>query len=42
MKYELTNNKQNGLTQIRALKDFGEVRNGDLGGWIENENNMGI
>ena len=40
MKYELTDNKENGLTQIRALKDFGSVKAGDLGGWIESEKNL--
>lgn len=28
------------LYQIRALKDFGAVKAGDLGGWIENETNL--
>ena len=40
MKYELTDNKKNGLTQIRALRDFGAVKAGDLGGWIESEKNL--
>ena len=44
MKYKFTNNKKtiNGTTlyQIQALKDFGDVKNGDLGGWIEAENNL--
>lgn len=26
--------------RIRALKDFGNVKKGDLGGWIESENNL--
>lgn len=26
--------------QIRALKDFGDVKAGDLGGWIESEENL--
>ena len=28
------------LHRIRALKDFGDVRKGDLGGFVENENNL--
>jgi hypothetical protein len=43
-KYELTaesvefNGKQ--LYRIRALKDFGGIKAGDLGGYIESENNL--
>jgi predicted acyltransferase (DUF342 family) len=44
MKYKLTNNtkKINGITlyQIQSLKDFADVKNGDLGGWIETEDNL--
>ena len=43
-KYELTTNKINFegkiLYQIKALKDFGEVKKGDLGGYIESEANL--
>ena len=28
------------LHQIRAIRDFGEVKAGDLGGWIESEQNL--
>lgn len=28
------------LRRLRALRDFGDVRAGDLGGWIENESNL--
>ena len=28
------------LYQIKALKDFGNVKKGELGGWIESENNL--
>ncbi len=28
------------LYRIRALKDFGNVKKGDLGGWIEKESNL--
>lgn len=41
MKYILTNNTKivEGVTlyQIQALKDFYDIRGGDLGGWIEKE-----
>ena len=44
MKYELTKNfiEHNGkkLYQIKALKNFGYVRAGDLGGYIEKESNL--
>ena len=44
MKYKLTNNikKVNGITlyQIEALKDFGSVKTGDLGGFVESETNL--
>ena len=43
-KYEFTNTdlyfKEMMLHQIRALKDFGNVKKGDLGGWIESEDNL--
>ena len=43
-KYELTKpgRKIFGVTyfQIRALRDFGQVKKGDLGGLIENEINL--
>ncbi|WP_375674505.1 hypothetical protein [Bartonella sp. CL100XZDX] len=28
------------LYRIRALKDFGDVKKGDLGGWVESERNL--
>ena len=43
-KYELTdeiinyNNRK--LYKIKALKDFSDVKKGDLGGYVENENNL--
>ncbi len=44
MKYKLTNNKkefaERTLYQIEALKDFGNIKKGDLGGWIEKECNL--
>lgn len=43
-KYEMTSNtkelKGRKLFQIRALKDFGDVKVGDLGGYIEKEENL--
>ena len=43
-KYELIDETQewNGriLHRIRALADFGDVKAGDLGGWIEKEENL--
>ena len=43
-KYELTNETREFhgrvLHRIRALKDFGSVRAGDLGGWVEKEDNL--
>jgi hypothetical protein len=44
MKYKLTDNTKTiaGVTvyQIEAIKDFGSVREGDLGGWLEREHNL--
>lgn len=43
-KYELTDEilEVGGhvLHRIKALRDFGNVRKGDIGGWIENEDNL--
>ena len=43
-KYELTSEtiKFNGVTlyRIKALKDFSNIKAGDLGGWIEKEDNL--
>lgn len=39
-KYELTQERLGNLYRIRALKDFGNVKAGDLGGWIESEKNL--
>ena len=43
-KYELTTNTKmcfgQKLYQIKALKDFGDVKAGDLGGYIEKEENL--
>jgi len=40
MKYEMFGEVVDGLQRIRALKDFGDVKVGDVGGWIENESNL--
>lgn len=43
-KYTLTENVMNyngrKIYQIKALKDFGDVKAGELGGWIGNEKNL--
>lgn len=43
-KYCLTDNTiyitGNRLYQIKALKDFGKVKKGDLGGYIASEDNL--
>ena len=43
-KYELTNETkewcEHTLHRIRALKDFGAVKAGELGGWVESEHNL--
>ena len=41
MKYKLVNyNEETKLYQIKALKDFANIKAGDLGGWIEKESNL--
>ncbi len=44
-KYELTEetlqiNENQTLYRIKALRDFGDVKAGDLGGFVESENNL--
>ena len=43
-KYEFTEETKNWigrtLHRIRAVRDFGDVKDGDLGGWIEKESNL--
>ena len=46
-KYEILMDKENTiewkghtLHRIRALRDFGDIRKGDIGGFVENENNL--
>ena len=45
MKYELTNETKTlecgtVLYRICALKDFSDIKKGNLGGWIESEENL--
>jgi UDP-3-O-[3-hydroxymyristoyl] glucosamine N-acyltransferase len=41
MKYELTDIKnERGLYRILALKDFNDVKVGDLGGWVASKANL--
>jgi NDP-sugar pyrophosphorylase family protein len=44
LKYEITSEskviEKTTLFRIRALRDFGNVKSGDLGGWIEKESNL--
>lgn len=39
-KYELIESDIRGLHRIKALKDFGDVRKGDIGGYVENPYNL--
>ena len=39
-KYKLIPSDKEGLYRIKALKDFGNVKKGDIGGYIQSENNL--
>ena len=39
-KYEFTSEVKGSLKRIHALRDFGDVNKGDLGGFIEKEANL--
>ena len=39
-KYELTPSDIEGLFRIKALKDFNDVKKGDIGGYVESEKNL--
>ena len=43
-KYELTDETMewegHTLHRIKALRDFNDVKAGDLGGWVESEDNL--
>ena len=39
-KYKLIESDIKGLYRVKALKDFGDVKKGDIGGYVENPNNI--
>ena len=39
-KYELGKKESNGLRRIIALRSFGDVKKGDIGGYVESESNL--
>lgn len=39
-KYELIEKNDKGLYRIKSLKDFGIVKTGEIGGFVENESNL--
>lgn len=39
-KYELIKSDIRGLYRIKALRNFGDVKKGDIGGYVENPNNL--
>ena len=39
-KYKLIESDIKGLYRVKALKDFGDVKKGDIGGYVENPNNL--
>jgi carbonic anhydrase/acetyltransferase-like protein (isoleucine patch superfamily) len=39
-KYEFTGEEKDGLKRIRAIRDFGDVESGDLGGFVGRERNL--
>ena len=39
-KYELIPSDREGLFRIKALKDFNDVKKGDIGGYVESERNL--
>lgn len=39
-KYKLVKSDIKGLYRVKALKDFGYVKKGDIGGYVENPNNL--
>ena len=40
MKYELIPSDREGFYRVKALKDFGNVKKGDIGGYVECEDNL--
>ena len=39
-KYKLLDREANGFCRIQALKDFNDVNSGDIGGYVESEDNL--
>ena len=39
-KYELIKSGMRGLYRIKALRDFGNIKEGDIGGYVENKHNL--
>lgn len=39
-KYEFIGEESSGLRRIRAVRDFGDVKAGDIGGWIKRQSNL--
>ena len=39
-KYELIESDKQGLYRVRALRDFRDVKTGDVGGYVESESNL--
>ena len=39
-KYELIPSDKQGLYRIKALRDFNDVKKGDIGGYVESESNL--
>lgn len=39
-KYELIESDIKGLYRVKALKDFGDVKKGDIGGYVQSEDNL--
>ena len=40
MKYELIPSDREGLYRVKALRDFNDVKKGDIGGYVEGEKNL--
>ena len=39
-KYELISSDREGLYRVKALRDFNDVKKGDIGGYVESEKNL--
>ncbi len=39
-KYELIKSDKEGLYRVRALRDFSDVKKGDIGGYVQSEDNL--